>query len=376
MARNGLCNTGDVAWQWYFSGAIAAGLLTGALWVHCSGGLPAWGSPSAEAAAGNAVSRPATAVAWESRGACEDALRRGPRSIAGSVRIASWNIRWFPDNQLATQGSAPGTDLRWLSCAIALLRAPLLAVQEFRVHPSAVARTEELLRLLDARTGGKWQVRLDDCPRESDTRVGFLYDAARVRAADFNTFPELSGATDCRNDLHPGLSGRFVFEAFDATVISVHARWGFEQQSLEWRRSARSRLSSVVARAAESAGDADVIVLGDFNTNGARGVGAALSAAAEIGELQTAVRHGTPGMRLLPPDRRCTQHEPHGEAHLLDHALVSREMQELPPLAAAQVAGICSSRQCSAAGVTGSPYYERLSDHCPIVIELADLDLD
>jgi hypothetical protein len=43
---------------------------------------------------------------------------------------------------------------------------------------------------------------------------------------------------------------------------------------------------------------------------------------------------------------------------------------------AARVSGYCAVRACSAINGTPPPAYQRLSDHCPLVIEITNTDAD
>ncbi|HEU5075210.1 MAG TPA: endonuclease/exonuclease/phosphatase family protein [Polyangiaceae bacterium] len=284
------------------------------------------------------------------------------------MRVATWNIRWFPDAVLEPERGAPGTDIQWLTCAVTALDAPVLAVQEFRSHEQARKKTRELLQALDVRTGGNWKVELDACPGEG-THVGFIYDAARVHAGEFRTVSALSATGSCEQGQHPGLAGRFDFGAFDATLVSVHFMWGYSTESLRLRREARARLGSVVENIARETGDDEVIVLGDFNTNGTRDVRPALTMQAEVEELATVAAGGSMALHLLPADQRCTQIEPDGRVYPLDHVLLTQPAEERLTEDVARVGGLCALTACSKIDPKSTAHYRRLSDHCPVSIE-------
>ena len=66
-----------------------------------------------------------------------------------------------------------------------------------------------------------------------------------------------------------------------------------------------------------------------------------------------------------------------GEGGLLDHFAVTRGMREVGPEARAHVEGYCAEVACARLPERHMPRaYEELSDHCPIVLEIADRDLD
>lgn len=308
---------------------------------------------------------------WQSRDACEDALfAEEPPKAGGRVRVATWNIRWFPDSVPELEADVPGSDVQWLSCAVKALDAPVVAIQEFRSHERAQDKTRELLQALDALTAGNWKVELDACPGEGN-HVGFLYDAARVHATEFRTVPELSATGSCKRGQHPGLAGRFDFGTFDATLVSVHFMWGYSAESLAMRRTARARLADVAEKITRETGDDEVVVLGDFNTNGTRDVRPPLSARAELEELARVADGGSASLQLVPADERCTQIEPDGRAYPLDHVLLSQPALERLTEGVARVGGLCALNACGKMDPKKTPYYQRLSDHCPVSIEFA-----
>jgi predicted extracellular nuclease len=115
--------------------------------------------------------------------------------------------------------------------------------------------------------------------------------------------------------------------------------------------------------------DADVLVLGDYNTMGRKDA-PPVSAQEELAVLDGEL---APGFRRLAMTPNCTEYfEGHGGT--LDHLVVSTGMQEAA--ATARVTGYCALAGC--ADLTGAmpAASERLSDHCPVVLEIQDRDLD
>jgi predicted extracellular nuclease len=92
-------------------------------------------------------------------------------------------------------------------------------------------------------------------------------------------------------------------------------------------------------------------------------------------EEELAVFEGelSPGFRRLPMTPNCTEYF-EGNAGALDHMVASAGMQEVA--ATARVTGYCAVAGC--AHLTGSmpAAAERLSDHCPVVVDIQDRDLD
>ncbi|HZO14606.1 MAG TPA: hypothetical protein VFB62_15140, partial [Polyangiaceae bacterium] len=152
---------------------------------------------------------PKATRAWTSRDDCERAAPL-PRDD-GEARIASWNIRWFPDGDEANELSPDEhTDVEWLACAIAHLNVDVIAVQEFKKHARARERASRLLSLLDDRTNGSWDLVLDDCPDENQPHVGFVYDSSRIQGSHFWQIDHLNPFPDrCGGAANAGFAGTF-----------------------------------------------------------------------------------------------------------------------------------------------------------------------
>lgn len=305
---------------------------------------------------------------FESRDACEAVVRARPKQRAADPnRIASWNIRWFPDGAARGPG-AHATDLDWLACAIVALDVQVVAVQEIVQHVRGRAAMLDLLDRLDARTGGKWQHALDDCPGSGRQHVGFLWDATRVKVTGAEPVAALNpGAHACGKNLRPGYSvhARFV-DGSDVHLVVVHFDSGVTARDYENRRTSLSRLS-VAARQLTADGDPDVLVLGDFNTMGCKDCEPAIDPAADVAALDTSATAAD--MKRLDPDALCTEY--HGSRPaLLDHVL-ARGPGVLAPDARVTVDGTCRDLGCRPLRRGEHPAaLERLSDHCPLVIEL------
>jgi hypothetical protein len=81
-------------------------------------------------------------------------------------------------------------------------------------------------------------------------------------------------------------------------------------------------------------------------------------------------------LRRVEADGACSQYF-RGRGVLLDHFLVSPGTRELGRETFAQVSGFCGEIDCRAIDPQEMPLsHGRLSDHCPLVLELRDQDLD
>jgi hypothetical protein len=319
---------------------------------------------------------------WSSRAACERALaagRRAPRT-AGSARLGTWNVRWYPDGKPGKQpNAAGGTDIAWLACAIAWLNVDAVAVQEFKAHGRAQEKTRELVRRLDGHTNGSWKLELDDCRGgDASQHVGILYDAKRVRAGAPAVLASLNPHGDaCKDQLRPGLALALAFPGgLDLTLISVHWKSGSERRSLDLRARSLQGIPAAVREAERLSGDRDVVIAGDLNTMGCRRCSAPIAASEELATVSTRLSTLVPPFRLVPATEACSEYFSGGSA-LLDHFAVTRETRELSDATKATISGICGESSCARADSRRRPAAnEALSDHCPVVLELTDQDLD
>lgn len=115
--------------------------------------------------------------------------------------------------------------------------------------------------------------------------------------------------------------------------------------------------------------DSDVVVLGDLNTMG-REEPPQISGVEEIEILDEEL---APGFSRLIPQFQCSEYF-QGRGGLLDHILVFTAMQE--DGTNTLLTGYCAVERCAAIQGAMPAAYERLSDHCPILFEVIDQDLD
>ncbi len=304
--------------------------------------------------------------AWTSAWDCELAPRL-PRRVGG-VRVASWNVRWFPDGTFRDEAHPDrASDVQWLSCAIASLSVDVVAIQEFKKHARAQRATAELLAALDLRTGGRWRVVLDACPHANQPHIGFLFDASRVGASGFTTLPALNPHGEpCAGAQHPGLAGRFRFAGgSDVTLVVVHTKSGWDNED----RQLRAHTFEALGRAYRALGDdpGDVVFLGDFNTEGCPHCDPAITPQQELHELAQIAARADPPLRLLPASLPCSYAGDEG-FRLLDHALAPFHMQAAAR-SRVEVHGICRELRCTG-DATQSGAHAVLSDHCPLVVTL------
>jgi hypothetical protein len=315
---------------------------------------------------------------FASRAACLAALERGekvPRQ-PGRARLGSWNLHWFPDGKpgkgtLEPQREA-GTDLEWLACVISWLDVDVLAAQEIKGGPAAQAALERLRAHLAAR-GRTFAVSLDGCTKNGQ-HVGLLHDEKRVTRLAVADVAELNPhGSPCQDQLRPGHASFLRFRGgLDLHVVSAHFKAGGERRSLELRQRSFAALSETQARVQALGADSDVLLLGDLNTMGCPDCSPSVSHAEELAGIGTGL--GAEGFRRIDSDRACSHHFD-GQGTLLDGAVAALGFAELGEHPLVHVSGLCAELGCSPPR-TRVEARERLSDHCPVYLDLEDRDRD
>lgn len=300
----------------------------------------------------------------------------GSRRTKRSYTTSPW-IGWSV--VLALWGG-PLSAVAWLVFTIAWMDLDLLALQEILDAPDARQQMGRLREELDELTGGTWQVDLQGCGNESTQRVGFLWDATRLELEAFADSCQLNGAASgpgcsnaCAGSLRPGRYARVesVREGgADFHVASVHLDSGRSDRDFDRRQVAIERIPFLAIDGTlivES--DRDVVLLGDFNTMG-RGEPPEVAAEREIELFDEALE---PGYRRVVSEPGCSEYF-RGEGGLLDHVVVSTGMAEAA--VGSRVSGYCAVRECEELTGGEPAAYNVLSDHCPVVFEVRDEDLD
>ena len=298
--------------------------------------------------------------------------QRLPRA-PGSARFASWNLHWFPDGKPGQSGS--GANLKWLGCALSWLDADVVAVQEVKQTPEAQQALLAVLSELNRLSGARFTARVDDCKSRVPQHVGLIWNEARAPARDFETVAALNPHGDaCQSQLRPGLAARFRFPGgLDLDVVSAHFKSMADQHGFALRSSSFGAVAGVLRALTEKTHDSDFLLLGDLNTMGCDECSPKVSAAAELLAAEKLLGGG--GLRLVPADAAGSELYA-GHLTLLDHAVAAAAMRELSPDARVHVAGACAAGATAPSGRAAKRVRSELSDHCPIVLDLSDRDLD
>ncbi len=322
------------------------------------------------------------ALVWQSPMHCNHVVENGGRMAVPAsdvIRLGTWNIRWFP------HGSPPDrpnhspmpTDLEWLACTLVWMQPDVLMVQESLTTDKAQAAWGRVLAELGRRTEAAWQWSVQQCGKPESHHVGVLWNTSRVTLSDVQSLWALNGhATSsqnpCEGGLRPGHYARVHSTSqpgADFHVIGLHLKSGPTVAAVQDRHAALNRIDTALARFLET--DRDVIILGDLNTMGA---GDRRSRQTELKYLKRMVAKEAPGFRDLSLKPRCS-HYFRGRVRWLDHVLIAKDMAEVQTRSA-RVTGYCAVAGCRPIEGAYPLAYRRLSDHCPVIIEIHNQDRD
>lgn len=322
----------------------------------------------------------AEASPFDSSAECERLLRAGVRLTReeGTVRIGAWNIRWFPDGVPGRGGKrAKATDVDWLACVVSWMNVDALGLAEVKSPVYSEAALARWTARIDALTGEKHRVLLDDCPGSSGQHVGWLVNESRLRATLPITHAAINPHQDaCASQLRPGLGVDLASRGgLDFHAIAVHLKSGTLPRDIELRRTSLGRLDQVRAAVESRTEDTDLVVVGDFNTMGCSTCGNAERSGAEVSLMDGILSRLQRPLRRIPNDQGCS-HFYQGHPSLLDHILVSTSMREAPATRRARVDGYCRRAKCESIGDSSPEAQLHLSDHCPVLVDLVDADWD
>jgi endonuclease/exonuclease/phosphatase family metal-dependent hydrolase len=328
-------------------------------------------------AQGDADAAELEALAFTSRERCEALVSSGrllPRRD-GVVRFGSWNIRFFPDG--GPNGPHKPTDVEWLACAIAFMQVDVLAVQEFLAPASGAAdriaeRHRDLVERLGTLTGRAWSIVLDECElnRRDRQHVGFVYDRSRVDLTRTRHVSSMNPDGGCKS-LRPGLAADVRAKGgLDLHVVSFHGKAYGDARSRARREHVYTSMGAILSEIRGNAGETDLLILGDFNTVGCDDCPAPETPEQEAQALGRAA--AAAGLAHVKKNLPCSHYwDRAGTFGALDHVLADGAMRELET--DVHVSGFCAASACA---YHGGASHAALSDHCPILVDLADEDRD
>jgi len=305
------------------------------------------------AVAAFALARRVPAVdAWLVRQGLPGAAEFAPPPNPGGLRLVTWNLHNFPD---------PEQDLLRLRAQLDELDADVLALQEIR----DVAALRELLP--------GWEVHASAAGGRGGQKLAIAFDP---RAVELIGAPLEHERLSLDGRVRPGLRAylRARGSGLDFHLIVVHLKampGGYGEREEQWRR-----LVEIVRRIPTrepGRADADVVIAGDFNTTGREGG----TRDEELAALAAAL--APVGLRRVTPEHGCTAYwdgptrDAWKEPSDLDHVWVAGLHDAVPAAQLARAAGPCAAFRCDRFRSTPAypqPDYERVSDHCPVVVDL------
>jgi endonuclease/exonuclease/phosphatase family metal-dependent hydrolase len=318
---------------------------------------------------------------WQSGESCLEVLNAGRRMAKvdpSALVVATWNIRWFARGCSPNESCPENVpEVDWLACSIAWMNVDVLAVQEIMTSQNDKAQLANLIEKLNTHTKGSWHSDLQSCGSSTAQHVGYLWNGTKIQLTNLMDVWELNpnatgGSNACAGSLRPGRYARAtsVGGGVDFNVISVHLDSGTSDRDYQNRRKSVDALSAIDINGQElPLIDIDTIVLGDFNTMG-RLEQPVITADQEIQTFQEELASGFQRVLATPA---CTEYFDN-KGGVLDHIVVSAGMSEAATTA--RVSGYCAVRACSPIVGTPPPAYERLSDHCPVLVEITNTDTD
>jgi predicted extracellular nuclease len=236
---------------------------------------------------------------------------------------------------------------------------------------------DQLARL----THGTWEVAVDDCPHPESQHLAMLYRSDRVLVSRVATRGEIDptvakhGTPSCPGRLRPALTAYVKSRrgGLDFHVAGVHLDSGKEERDQNDRIEAWKRFAALTTAMRAAVADDDVLVLGDFNTMGCKGCGIS-TATGELEAMVTELRGQPFPYRVASSSLGCSEYY-HEHGTLLDHVLIAATMQEADD-AAVRVSGLCAALACKKLDAVHLPAVAELSDHCPVIVDIPDRDVD
>jgi endonuclease/exonuclease/phosphatase family metal-dependent hydrolase len=269
------------------------------------------------------------------------------------------------------------TDLNWLVCTILWMQVDIWAIQESLDTPETRKAWKKVTQLLLEKSGVTWQWTPQRCGRPDDHHIGYLWNTERVTLThveslwQFNVKAE-SPKNPCQGGLRPGHYAWVQSRekgGVDFHIIALHLKSGPTVAGVEKRHRALNQIDNAILPLLEQ--DQDVVILGDLNTMGA---GDWKSQGYELKSVRRQVAKEKPGFQDLPPTPQCT-HYFRGRGGWLDHVVVAKEMHEVTEVSS-RVTGYCAVAGCERIKGEYPLAYRRLSDHCPLILEIRNRDED
>jgi endonuclease/exonuclease/phosphatase family metal-dependent hydrolase len=322
---------------------------------------------------------------WDDAQRCIEAVKAGwrlPRQNK-KLRLGTWNIRWFPDGKPGEKANKyGGTDVEWLACVIAALDVDILAVQEFKLTRRGKNALEQLIDSLNGLTHEAWAWESDICPDPTRQHVGFLYRRAKVHLSHITSHSEIdptvrikNSSEVCPGKLRPALAAYVASKngGVDFHFVTSHLDAGNTQRDYSNRTKAWKLLDKVYEARISKKNDSDFIFGADFNSIGCPKCGVR-NDKDEIGRLLSTLKELKYPLIAAKPSVRCTQYY-RGRSGMIDQIVHSADMIEAQQ-SQQLITGICAAASCRTLDASYIGALKYLSDHCPVLMDIDDIDID
>ncbi len=290
------------------------------------------------------------------------------------IDVATFNIEWFPCKEdgdmmkkygihLSLPPKGDPTDIRALFRMLSRLDLELLAVEEI-VDTQMFADS--------ARKYMGEQYVFVYAPSRGSQKVGFLYDSSKLK---------MIGAPTVYNDLllkpdsylRPAFRAYFkaIPDGFDFHAIVTHLKAsprGWKQRQKQWRV-----LQRILQNLPRENGDGDIILMGDMNNSSKKREKEFLPVMDQLGFYWvTRELNGMPSNYWMADwkNKRI-------QASLIDQIFISGDARVEYIEGSVHVGGMCASAFESYTNGDFPLYYEKISDHCPVIARFrVDIDHD
>ena len=287
-----------------------------------------------------------------------------PARDPGSLRVVSWNLANF-------RGRESGHDLDRIRAVVDALDPDVIAVQEIKDRDALAA-------LLPG-----WELVLSDKGGRGHQLLGVAYRPERVELLASAEHPELSLGGRVRPAVSAHLRARGGEVAGpDLWLVVVHLKAMPDSVALRREQWQELRALATALGSDPAHPDDDLLIVGDFNTTGPPGSGAA-GPGIEQADLAGVLTEA--GLRRLSNATGCTAYydgarrDAWKEPSEIDLVWARGLAESLDPEAQVHAGTHCVASRCEAMRSTEAyPVrdYESVSDHCPVVVDLRRGDDD
>jgi endonuclease/exonuclease/phosphatase family metal-dependent hydrolase len=287
----------------------------------------------------------------------------GPPARGDQLRVVSWNLENFA-------GSASDHDLERMREIIEQLDPDVLAVQE-------VKDPEALAALLPG-----WEIALSSAGGRGDQLLGVAVRPDRVELLEHAEHPQLSLDGYVRPAFSAYLRAREQGGP-DFWLVVVHLK--AMPDAIDLRRQQWTILAAIANDGlgqGAGAGDHDLLIVGDFNTTGPVGAG---THGPGIEQAELAQVLDGAQLRRLPNANGCTAYydgqrrDAWQEPSEIDLVWARDLAESIEADTEVRSGTHCAEERCRdfrSSDAYPVRDYELVSDHCPVVLDLAQVDDD